>query len=147
MPIDKMNYPPDWKAISLSVRSEAGWRCEWCGAKHKETVHRRPHMRYKLPGMENYQVDWIKYITVNRFSDGKEINTESMRWDELRDYNLTRIILTTAHLDRNTKNNERSNLAALCQRCHLRHDILQHVRNRKYGKYHDKEQQLKLPLS
>lgn len=32
------------------------------------------------------------------------------------------IILTTAHLDHTPENNEDSNLAFLCQRCHNRHD-------------------------
>ena len=38
MPIrreERGRYPPDWKAISLRVREEAKWQCEWCGAKDK----------------------------------------------------------------------------------------------------------------
>jgi hypothetical protein len=35
---------------------------------------------------------------------------------------IVRIILTVAHLDQNPANNDESNLAALCQRCHLNHD-------------------------
>jgi 5-methylcytosine-specific restriction endonuclease McrA len=42
MPIDaewKSLYPADWDAISLAVREDAGWVCEWCdvaqGAKIK----------------------------------------------------------------------------------------------------------------
>jgi hypothetical protein len=33
-----------------------------------------------------------------------------------------RVILTTAHLNQNTRDNRRSNLAALCQACHLGYD-------------------------
>lgn len=33
-----------------------------------------------------------------------------------------RVILTVAHLNQSTKDNRRSNLAALCQACHLGHD-------------------------
>ena len=49
------------------------------------------------------------------------------------------IVLTVAHLDHNPANNDPSNLAALCQRCHLRHDAAQHAasarhtRDRKRG--------------
>jgi 5-methylcytosine-specific restriction endonuclease McrA len=38
-----------------------------------------------------------------------------------------RIVLTIAHLDHDTTNNEMSNLAALCQRCHLRYDARLHA--------------------
>lgn len=38
----------------------------------------------------------------------------------------TRISLQIAHLDHNTLHNDDSNLAALCQRCHLRHDSDMH---------------------
>jgi cytochrome c553 len=40
-----------------------------------------------------------------------------------------RIVLTVAHVDHDTANGERSNLAALCQRCHLNHDREQHQVN------------------
>jgi 5-methylcytosine-specific restriction endonuclease McrA len=33
-PDQRARYPKDWKAISLKVRNEAGWRCEQCGACH-----------------------------------------------------------------------------------------------------------------
>jgi 5-methylcytosine-specific restriction endonuclease McrA len=54
------------------------------------------------------------------------------------------VIITTAHLDRNQANNARENLAALCQRCHLRHDIHQHIANRRYGRNHAGPAQMKL---
>ena len=57
---------------------------------------------------------------------------------------FTKIILTVAHLDHNKNNNHFSNLAALCQRCHLGHDIQQHTANRKYGRNHNAAHQLRL---
>ena len=56
----------------------------------------------------------------------------------------TRIVLTIAHLDGNKDNNDFENLAALCQKCHLHHDIGHHVMNRKYGRHHNRKHQLKL---
>lgn len=44
------------------------------------------------------------------------------------------VILTVAHLDRNRSNNCFRNLAALCQKCHLNHDRLHNIQNRKYGR-------------
>jgi 5-methylcytosine-specific restriction endonuclease McrA len=32
------------------------------------------------------------------------------------------VVLTVAHLDQNPAHNDRANLAALCQRCHLNYD-------------------------
>lgn len=52
----------------------------------------------------------------------------------------SKVVLTVAHIDRNKDNNRFWNLAALCQRCHLKHDVCQHVNNRKYGKHWKKHQ-------
>ena len=41
----------------------------------------------------------------------------------------SKVVLTTAHLDHDEGNGARENLAALCQRCHLRHDHKQHMAN------------------
>lgn len=49
-----------------------------------------------------------------------------------------------AHLDHDHTNNRFSNLAALCQKCHLTHDAKQHQANRKYGRYHNRAHQQKL---
>ena len=39
------------------------------------------------------------------------------------------VVLTVAHLDHDTTNNADANLAALCQRCHLSYDSIQHMQN------------------
>jgi hypothetical protein len=43
----------------------------------------------------------------------------------------SRVILTCAHLDHDTFNNHESNLKALCQLCHNRHDAQFRALNRK----------------
>lgn len=55
-----------------------------------------------------------------------------------------RIVLAVAHLDQQPENNHPKNLAALCQRCHLKHDQpfrLLHARltvfKRKHSHTHD----------
>jgi len=40
-----------------------------------------------------------------------------------------KVVLTVAHLDHNEANCDPANLRALCQRCHLRHDLQQHMAN------------------
>ena len=128
MPIRKQDYDPNWSEISLSVRTEADWKCEWCMAPGGQVIRR------------GRGADW-KTVTAT----GEEATAE-MKWPRLKFHGLTRVILSVSHLDRNSKNNQRGNLAALCQRCHLRHDIHQHIANRRYGRHHAKEQQLKLKL-
>lgn len=45
------------------------------------------------------------------------------------------VVLTIAHLDQDITNNDDSNLAALCQRCHINHDkwfqVLHRYQNKK----------------
>lgn len=96
----------------MQVKADAGWRCEWCGAPHKRVIERD-----SLDPSGWKTIDWL-YET-----DGRLVDTGTLTWKRLRFHGLTRVILTTAHLDRDSTNNTRENLAALCQRCHLRHDI------------------------
>lgn len=132
--IRKQDYPPNWKEISLQVREEAGQCCEWCAAPNGAAGYRKP----------NPKPDEREFVIVLVVGEGE--STKGMPWKRLKFFSLTRIVLTVAHLDRNSQNNDRQNLAALCQRCHLRHDIYQHIANRKYGRNHAKEQQGKLEL-
>ena len=43
---------------------------------------------------------------------------------------VTRVVLASCHLDHDPTNNRPRNLAALCQRCHMRHDAAAHRRTR-----------------
>ena len=43
----------------------------------------------------------------------------------------SRVVLTVAHLDHTPSNCEDTNLAALCQRCHLTYDAKHHAKNAK----------------
>lgn len=45
--------------------------------------------------------------------------------------NNSKIVLSVAHLDQQPENNHSSNLAALCQRCHLNHDRPFHIKKRR----------------
>jgi len=41
----------------------------------------------------------------------------------------SKVVLTVAHLDHDTKNNDYRNLKAMCQRCHLNYDKDHHALN------------------
>ena len=45
-----------------------------------------------------------------------------------------KVILTVAHLDHDINNNSFFNLKALCQPCHLRYDVEQHVKTRRQNR-------------
>lgn len=125
MPINYKDYHPRWKKISEFIRFyRAGNRCEWCK-------------------VENYAVGyWIEgcFITEDRVREYLDRTGIDLTERIGPDAKPIKIILTVAHLDRNVKNNSFFNLAALCQRCHLNYDRSQHVRNRRYGRRHDRLQ-------
>lgn len=115
-PMHRERYPDTWDEISKRIRFErAGNKCELCGVANGAFIIRSV-------------VDGSRYIVFDR-------NKFAYQWpngdtlliadipDEypLRKYPI-RVVLTTAHLDHDTANNDDSNLAAYCQRCHLRHD-------------------------
>lgn len=52
----------------------------------------------------------------------------------------SKVVLTTAHMDHDKDNNRFDNLKHLCQRCHLTHDLPQHINNRKYGRNWKRDQ-------
>ena len=101
MAIDKKRYPKNWKSISRYIRGLAGHRCEFCGVPNR-AYRRKP---------------------------GTEFTTDPtliLRWRELYG-NVTRIVLSVAHLDHNPEKCHRDNLRALCQACHLAYDLPYHV--------------------
>lgn len=117
MPVDYKRYPKNWKEISKRIRERSGGQCECegeCGLHNGEDMY------------------WPKRRCIERngekavFAKGK-------------------VILTVAHLgvpkpdgslgDPHDKMDVRDeNLKAMCQRCHLRYDIDEHVKNRKARK-------------
>ncbi len=130
MPIkNRKAYPKNWKAISNAIRfGRAGGRCERCGRPHGVTV------------WVSDDGSWGDPVTGRRYNDrGQPLNAGAMsEWPQGR---RVKTILTCAHLDHDPTHNDgmesggpvlppaQSNLRGLCQRCHLRHDRLQHAQN------------------
>ena len=125
MPIDYSKYPLNWLTkIRHEILERADNKCEFCGVENHATI-----LRGKRNGIEVYQTD-----------DGKIFNAENSEYitsDYLGEIECSEkakainIVLTIAHLDHDTTNNDPENLKALCQRCHNRYDIKQRVHNRK----------------
>jgi hypothetical protein len=136
MPIRKSDYHPKWSLISYLIRVRRAKNiCERCGIQNGRTVRRQGSGRYTYATA----CELMRYRILREVYGWRH-------WRTLRYLGLTRVILTVAHVDRDRTNNRFDNLQALCQRCHLVHDKEQHIRNRSYGRYHDREQQLQLPL-
>ena len=119
MPIKKAlrwYYPIDWRELSASVRFDrAGGHCERCHRPHGKIIHHLGDGRWFDPEDELW-----------RDNEGRAV-----AWINYRDYaalKQMKVVLATAHLDHDPGNNRPSNLKALCQRCHLRHDRREHRR-------------------
>ncbi len=97
MPINYADYPPNWKSeIRPAILERAGHKCEWCGVPD----------RYYRVGDDAFKAGDDRLVEA--IEDGVK---------------YTFIVLTVAHIhDKNPMNCDPRNLAALCQRCHLRHD-------------------------
>lgn len=110
MPIDPSEYPPDWPDISQRIRERDGHCCKFCGLAQHAT------------GWRDQRGKFYELAEAQAAPAGEKV---------------VRIVLTVAHLDHDTGNNDDANLAALCQRCHLRHERKQHratIGKRQHGR-------------
>lgn len=132
-------YPIDWPELSRLIRfRRAGGRCEHC---------RRPHGSH------------VVHLGDGRWWDGDAAIWRDGRGRRLRSLpppdqapprqpvfagiaplhpRTTHVVLATAHLNHNPGDNRFSNLAALCQRCHMIHDAPEHRRRRWLNRYHSR---------
>lgn len=117
-------YPKAWPAIRAAILARANNRCETCGAPNRETIVRGA-------------ADGKDAGTYAMFDGGDCFDAETgaslgaVRGSEYDAGNLLRVILTVAHMDHDESNNDPSNLRALCQMHHLRHDREDNVRRRR----------------
>lgn len=125
MPCDyKNDYSKDWKAIRARILERAGHCCEKCGVSNKQFGYRGIDGKffpwsYIEDCLENNGIDLFDDVLKNCLDKNGQAKKG------------TTIVLTIAHLDHNTSNNDPSNLKALCQRCHLILDSVQHRTNAK----------------
>lgn len=124
MPCDYSLYPKNWKTeIRPAILERAGNCCEFCKAKNGEL-----YIRGVFDGCECYQdMDG----TIFASTDGMRIGDDYV--GEVANHTTkntsVRIVLTIAHLDHDTTNNNYENLKALCSKCHLNYDRNIHAKN------------------
>jgi 5-methylcytosine-specific restriction endonuclease McrA len=120
MPHRPALYPRNWKAISAAIRERDAHRCAHCGVPDRVIGY------------------WDPNPKTGEFAILGPSNDDAVRRaaSELHDRKVIEIILTVAHLnDKNPMNCAPENLAALCQRCHLRLDRADHKRNASHTVY------------
>lgn len=125
MPIDYSKYPPNWKTeIRPRILERANNCCEDCGVPNYAIILRDKNSRAwrHICGSEH---DMIK----------SKIRVGYNMSGAIKKLGFTKIILTIAHLKHDKENHDvkDEDLKALCQKCHLRHDLKRHIENRKYG--------------
>lgn len=133
-PCDYSKYPKDWKEIRAGILERSGHCCEKCGVSNGQLGYRAIDGKffpwsYIEDCLENNGRDLFDDVLSNCF-DKKGNPTKAIK-----------IVLTIAHLDHDLKNNDPSNLKALCQRCHNLHDIDYRAKNRKETLRQKKKQQ------
>jgi hypothetical protein len=94
---------PEWRAIRAHILKRAGAKCEACAKPDRVLlwVTRDGTGRWYMPDQKPREPGLVLH--------------------------LTRCVLTVAHLNHDTYDNRDTNLAALCQYCHLKHDRRFHL--------------------
>lgn len=114
-PENRHRYPLNWREIRNAVVEEAGHKCEFCGVPNGEIVVRKTE----------HATSWEVVDDVTLGVTGQDTD------DLIATVGRTvKIVLTVAHLDHQPEHNERANLRALCQLCHLRWDAKHHAHTR-----------------
>ena len=108
-PENKNLYPMNWGEIRERILDRSGNCCEGS------------------PAFPDCRVP--NYATGYRTTSGDFIRCDGMMMEsaDIDGEKIIRIILTIGHIDQDPTNNNKSNLAAWCQRCHLTHDAKQHA--------------------
>lgn len=108
MPVDYSKYHPDWKdVIRPQALARANYKCQNCRIRQKS---------------KGYRTARGLFVECDEFME---------EWAVNQGYKIITIFLSIAHLDHDTTNNEPSNLKALCQQCHNRHDAKIRAINRR----------------
>ena len=130
---DPRRYPKNWRSdIRPRILARESHCCKFCGVADKL-------LGWWVPASRFYSL--TEYVL-----HGAEPGDEDALQEQVNKKPAARrVVLTIAHLDHGLSNHDDSNLAALCQRCHLNHDRDATAAKRGQGKrYGKRRKQLQL---
>ena len=113
-PENRARYPKDSKQIVAQVRERSGDRCEGSPAF--------PDCRV-ANGAVGYREDG-RWVQLGDSPESAGLDADAAHADGFK---VTRIVLTTGHLDHVPENCDLANLRHWCQRCHLVYDAEHHT--------------------
>ncbi len=143
MPIKKERahlYPPEWPEIRRRILRRADNKCEVCGLPQYAVGHRNKNGEF-VPLSGNAPCDAagqglhhpsMKPLTYAEAREFAALYNTDLDANHPQDYYGNRwfvIVLTVAHLNHDETDSREENLAAWCQRDHLRHDAEHHKKN------------------
>jgi len=147
-PENKARYPADWNLRRRFILRRAKNCCEWCGVRNYSVGYRDEKGNF-VPvcgnlyldcagfGMNQYWTSPISYTEAKKIADHE---------NEYSEKKYIVVVLTIAHVyDHRPEACSLLNLAALCQRCHLRHDIKHHAESRQ-ARIQNESKQIELML-
>lgn len=112
-PENRARYPKNWKQIVAQVRERSGDRCEGSPA----------YPDCRVPnGAVGYREDG-RWVELGESVDAAGEKIDAAEYDGFK---VTKIVLTTGHLDHVPENCALTNLRHWCQRCHLHYDRQHH---------------------
>jgi 5-methylcytosine-specific restriction endonuclease McrA len=130
MPIDYKKYAPNWKTeIRPAILERAKDKCEFCNIPNGLVIERGFYNE-----IEAYQDCLKDEGAIYKAENSEYITHDYLGSLEKPSGRMATVVLTIAHLDHDTKNNDYANLKALCQRCHNRYDAPYRKANRKKNK-------------
>lgn len=125
-------YPIDWRELSAVIRFvRAKGRCEHCRRPHGSHVVHLGDGRWWDEGAHHWRDGRGRRL--RRLAPPAELARTQPGLagiDPPPMLRVTRVVLAGAHLNHDPGDNRPRNLAALCQRCHMRHDAREHRRRR-----------------
>jgi hypothetical protein len=126
---------PNWKAVRRRILTRARNQCEHCGRPDRTEVVTSPDGRW-APEPSSAS------SPIGPWKDERGRPAPAPYRDDFRG---VFVVLTVAHLNHVAGDDRPENLAALCQRCHLKHDEPQHRASRA-ARRREKLRNLELPL-
>lgn len=116
----------EWLAIRDRILERDGHACKKCRAPNRVFIARAVEGDVYARAWRPDEHDGEFGYTIHCAETGEALVEIEPDYygapEDMGEYRDVKIVLTIAHLDHDVANNADGNLAALCQRCHNRHD-------------------------